>query len=211
MQVVYTTTPTTTGRRRLTQSATDGLVTYVFKASFAGSEEPVNNALTLVQADPCTVKEWCEELSSVAVLHGSGEAISSTFLSLVLISYEAGSLKFSTAYVEDSKNIGSAAVLLASNRNEPNRGRLITCSTQLQAEGTRLWDCQCYIPEGDTIRLAAVAPNTQDVTTPLSAAIDITAPGVCHGGFNTVGWQPVRHTTLKPSLHLNCRWFRLVG
>lgn len=183
MQVVYTTTTTTTGRRRLTQSTTDGLVTYVFKASFPGSEEPVNNALTLVQAEPCTVKQWCEELSSVAVLHGSGQAISSTFLSLVLISYEPGSLKFSTAYVEDGKNIGSAAVLLASNRNERNRGRLITCSTQL-SEGTRLWDCQCYIPEGDTIRLAAVAPNTQDVTKPLSAAIDITAPGACHAGFN---------------------------
>jgi hypothetical protein len=139
----------------------------------------VNNALTLVQADPCTVKQWCDELSSVAVLHSSGAAISATVLNLDFISYQPGFLKFSTSYVEDGKSIGSAAVLLATNRNEPNRGRPTSCTTQLDSEGKRLWDCQCFIPEGDTIRLAAVAPNTLDPTKPLSAAIDITAPGTC--------------------------------
>lgn len=154
----------------------DGLVTYVFKAEFPGSEEPVNNALTLIQQDPCTLTQWCTELQSVAVLHTSGEFITNTFLNLTPISYSPGSLKFSTGYVENGQLVGDVAILLASSQSARNRGRLITCSTQL-SEGTRFWDCECYIPTGETIRLAAAAHNTDDPANPLSAAIDITAPG----------------------------------
>jgi hypothetical protein len=176
VQVIYTTTAGGAGRRRL-QASTDGLVTYIFKASFPGSEEPVTNAMTIIQKNPCTVEAWCAQLQSITALHESGQIITDASLDLSLLSYQPGSLKFSTSYQENGGFVGSAAVLLASNQDECNRGRLISCTTTL-SEGTRLWECVCYIAAGEKIRLAAAAHNTKDPNDPLTAIIEVTAPGL---------------------------------
>lgn len=154
-----------------------GLVVYVFKAEFPGAGEPVKNALTLVQQAPCTLRAWCDQLQDARVVTNSGDLIIGTSLDLTFTSYTPGTLRFSTRYVENGTPVGSAVILLSSSEAAPNRGRLMSCSTQL-VEGTRLWACECYIPASATIRLTAAAHNTNDPSQPLATAIDITAPGM---------------------------------
>lgn len=196
MQVIST-TAAAAGRRKLAQGASAGLVTYMFKAAFPGSEEPVNNALTRIKQDPCTVPEWCEKLQEISVLHGSGQVITNAYLNLTLISYDPGSMRLSTAYFENNALVGDTPVLLTSSQDAPNRGRLVSCTTQL-LEGTRMWVCQCYIAAGESIRVTAVAHNPSDTGTTLASTIEVSAPGK-EGvqGLLSVGLQ---HADLTPAL-----------
>ena len=146
---------------------------------FAGSTESVTNAVSVVNKDPCSIKDFCggtTGLGNITVLHVTSKALETTDLTFTLDGYTPGALRFKTAYLENNASVAATAILFSSSQTEANRGGLGACTSTV-ADNIRSWSCQVTIPPGETIQLTATVPNTLDPTKPITKTLPITAPG----------------------------------
>jgi len=170
-------------RRRLAQQQiafTDNKVALWVLIKFTGSQEPVVTAVEVIDSDPCKISGFCSTIQNVDVLQVTSGQINTTDLVLTLNGYTPGRLRFSTAYVENGVEITNAAFLMRTNRAEANRGGLGACTSSVTGN-TRLWDCEVFIPAGDTIVLSVTVPNTLDPAKPITKTLDVVGPGGCGG------------------------------
>lgn len=156
------------GRRRLLQAGST--VVLVAKATFPGPPSPALDTASLLAQSPCSVPDLCTNLTSVKIAHTSGSVVRDSSLTLTLVRFSSNSLRVSTAYVEDGKNINAPVLLSTSTGGE------LSCTTDFSS-GSRHWYCTVETIPGAPFNVIATAPNTADPTKPLTSIITLRADG----------------------------------
>jgi hypothetical protein len=157
-------------------------ITMMVRATFKGKSQALDNANTALASAPCEVSGMCVGMQQLNIRRVYNTVVQAVDLNLTLVSYDPGVLKFTTAYIEDAAAVGNHVVAMTSDKTDPSRGALGSCTTVIEPSNIVSWTCFAVIPLGDTIQLTATALVPSDPDTPLSRTIAVNGKGRVHLG-----------------------------
>jgi hypothetical protein len=152
-------------------------ITIMVRASFKGESQSLDQANSALASAPCDVSGMCGSMQQLNVRRIYNAPVKAADLNLTLVSYDPGVLKFTTAYFEDATAISNHVVAMTSDKTDPLRGALGSCTTVIEPSNIVSWTCFAVIPLGDTIQLTATALVPSDPDAPLSRTVTVNGKG----------------------------------